>query len=184
MPNYADLAFDHGPEAMLVLSERRILRASRRVEEMFGWSARELEGQSMRQLYPGQIDYEVIGAKAHQAMRQQAIYTDQRFMQRKNGQIIMVEARGRAMEAHDPWKLAIWTYREVKTTPPEQEYHLTQTEWRVAGYLANGFSSKEIAQSLGRSPRTVEVHRANMIRKLGVRNSSELIRKLLGQNHG
>lgn len=182
MPSYADLAFEHGPEAMLVLSERRILRASRRAEEMFGWSLRELEGQSIRHLYPGQIDYEVIGEKAQHVLRQSPIYSDQRFMQRKDGQIIMVEARGSAMESHDPWKLAIWTYREVRNTPAKQEYHLTQAEWRVAGYLANGFSSKEIAQSLGRSPRTVEVHRANMIRKLGVRNSSELIRKLLGQN--
>jgi DNA-binding NarL/FixJ family response regulator len=43
----------------------------------------------------------------------------------------------------------------------------------------NGFTSKEIALAMGSSPRTVEVHRANMIRKMGVRNSFELVSRLL-----
>ena len=37
----------------------------------------------------------------------------------------------------------------------------------------------QIALALGSSPRTVEVHRANMIRKTGVRNSFELVSWLL-----
>ena len=56
---------------------------------------------------------------------------------------------------------------------------LTEAERRVARYLVNGFTSKEIAGALGCSPRTVEVHRANMIRKLKVRNSFELVSHLL-----
>jgi DNA-binding CsgD family transcriptional regulator len=56
---------------------------------------------------------------------------------------------------------------------------LTPTERRIARYLVNGFTSKEIALAMGSSPRTVEVHRANMIRKMGVRNSFELVSRLL-----
>ena len=52
-------------------------------------------------------------------------------------------------------------------------------EKRIARYLVNGFTSKEIALTLGSSPRTVEVHRANMIRKMKVRNSFELVSRLL-----
>ena len=55
------LAFQHAPDATLVLAERVILRASFRVEAVFGWTPRELEGQSIRLLYPGQTDYELIG---------------------------------------------------------------------------------------------------------------------------
>lgn len=180
-PSYAELAFQSGPEATLILSARRILRASDMIRSLFGWSPAELEGQSIRRLYPGQSDYEVIGEKAHQALRTVEIYVDQRFMLHKSGEILWVEARGRTLTPKDPSNLAIWTYRALEEAPAGAEPLLTAAERRVAGYLANGFSSKEIAQSLGRSPRTIEVHRANMIRKLGVRNSSELVRKLLGE---
>jgi len=43
------------------------------------------------------------------------------------------------------------------------------------GILAGG-SSKMIARDLGISPRTVEVHRARMLERLGVRNIAEAVR--------
>ena len=58
------LAFRHAPDATLILADRVILRASLRVESVFGWKVSELEGQSIRLLYPGQTDFEVIGARA------------------------------------------------------------------------------------------------------------------------
>jgi DNA-binding CsgD family transcriptional regulator len=61
---------------------------------------------------------------------------------------------------------------------------LTPTEKKIARYLVNGFTSKEIALALSCSPRTVEVHRANMIRKMGVRNSAEMVSRLLGSPVG
>ena len=42
-----------------------------------------------------------------------------------------------------------------------------------------GQLNKQIADTLGISIRTVEVHRANMIRKMGVRNSAEMVSRLL-----
>ena len=78
----------------------------------------------------------------------------------------------------DPQRLAIWTYRPLDAGGASAG-PLTATEKRIARYLVNGFTSKEIAQAVGSSPRTVEVHRANMIRKMGVRNSFELVSRLL-----
>ncbi|MEZ5796200.1 MAG: LuxR C-terminal-related transcriptional regulator [Paracoccaceae bacterium] len=172
------LAFLHAPDATLVLANRVILRASARVETVFGFLPRELEGQSIRILYPGQTDYEVIGERARRAMRQAEVYRDERFMRRKDGQAIWMEGRGTALDRDDPQKLAVWTYRPLETEGGAAGA-LTPTERRVARYLVNGFTSKEIAQALGCSPRTVEVHRANMIRKLQVRNSFELVSRLL-----
>ena len=172
------LAFHHAPDATLILSDRIILHASLRVEAVFGWTPRELEGQSVRMLYPGQTDYEVIGARARKAMQDQPVYHDERFMRRKDGQVVWMEGRGTALDRDDPQRLAIWTYRplEVGEGPASQ---LTPAEKRVARYLVNGFTSKEIALALDCSPRTVEVHRANMKAKLGVRNSFELVSRLL-----
>ena len=40
---------------------------------------------------------------------------------------------------------------------------------------AQGFTSSNIAEKLFISPRTVEVHRARVMQKLGLRNRTELI---------
>ena len=53
---------------------------------------------------------------------------------------------------------------------------LTAREKDVLGGLAHGLPNKTIAYDLGISPRTVEIHRANLMSKLGVRSLSEALR--------
>lgn len=173
------LAFRHAPDATLMLAERVIVEASLMVEEVFGWTPAELRGQSIRLLYPGPTDYTLIGDRARRAMRDHPVFSDERFMRRKDGQVVWMEARGRTLDPAEPERMAVWTYRPAEGGPPA-ESALTAAEKRVARYLVNGFTSKEIGQALACSPRTVEVHRANMLRKLGVRNSFELVSRLLG----
>jgi len=99
-------------------------------------------------------------------------------MRRKDGQVVWMQGSGAALDRTDPQRLAIWTYRPADRTGGEFG-PLTAAEKRIARYLVNGFTSKEIALALSCSHRTIEVHRANMIRKMQVRNSFELVRKLL-----
>jgi RNA polymerase sigma factor (sigma-70 family) len=49
-------------------------------------------------------------------------------------------------------------------------------EREVLELVADGMSSKEIARQLDLSPRTIEVHRANLFSKLGVDSLADLIR--------
>lgn len=53
---------------------------------------------------------------------------------------------------------------------------LTPREREVLDGLAQGLPNKTIAYDLGISPRTVEIHRANLMSKLGVRSLSEALR--------
>ena len=53
---------------------------------------------------------------------------------------------------------------------------LTPRERDVLGGLAKGLPNKSIAYDLGISPRTVEIHRANLMAKLGVRTLSDALR--------
>lgn len=53
---------------------------------------------------------------------------------------------------------------------------LTARERDVLDGLARGLPNKTIAYGLGISPRTVEVHRANLMAKLGVRSLSDALR--------
>jgi two-component system response regulator DctR len=56
---------------------------------------------------------------------------------------------------------------------------LTRRELEVLRRVVVGETNKEIAVSLGISPRTVEVHRAAAMRKLGARNTADMIRLAL-----
>lgn len=60
---------------------------------------------------------------------------------------------------------------EIKITT-----RLCSREEQVLRLIADGYSSKEIAQQLGISPSTVEVHRRNIMRKVGLHKVAELTR--------
>jgi len=57
---------------------------------------------------------------------------------------------------------------------------LTPRERVALSQIVRGASSKEAARMLGISPRTVEFHRANVMRKLGAKNAADLVRRVLG----
>lgn len=53
---------------------------------------------------------------------------------------------------------------------------LTRREREVLNGVASGMSNRRIGEKLGISPRTVEIHRYNLINKMGVKHTSEAIR--------
>ena len=58
---------------------------------------------------------------------------------------------------------------------------LTQREREVLALIAASATNKEAAVKLGISQRTVEIHRAHIMHKLGAKNSVDLARKVMGQ---
>jgi DNA-binding NarL/FixJ family response regulator len=72
--------------------------------------------------------------------------------------------------------------KQVATTsvPRSGLEGLTATELRVLSVIADHKTSKEIAQALFISPRTVETHRNNICQKLGLSGSHALIKFALG----
>ena len=59
---------------------------------------------------------------------------------------------------------------------------LTRREKEILQKIAEGKTSQEIAEVLFISPRTVDTHRANLIQKLGVKNSAGLVRYAIERN--
>jgi two-component system, LuxR family, response regulator FixJ len=56
---------------------------------------------------------------------------------------------------------------------------LTPREYQVLELVANGASNKEAGRQLGISPRTIEVHRARIMEKLGAKNTVDLVHIVL-----
>jgi two-component system, NarL family, response regulator NreC len=67
----------------------------------------------------------------------------------------------------------------AKTAPLDPYDTLTARERQVLQMTAESQNSTEVGRRLFISPRTVEIHRQNAMRKLGLRNQGELIRYAL-----
>src|SRR5919198_5501002 len=84
------------------------------------------------------------------------------------------------------YTLALCMNHPVATEDPMPREHgrwplLTPRHREVLVLIVRGLTSREIAVELGISRRTVEVHRTNIMRRLGARNVSDLFREALLQ---
>ncbi len=61
--------------------------------------------------------------------------------------------------------------------------HITHREREVLALLIEGMTSSEIANKLFISPRTVDKHRTNLLKKLGQKNTAGLVRYALQNKH-
>jgi FixJ family two-component response regulator len=61
---------------------------------------------------------------------------------------------------------------------PELGISLTRTEKRILQLVIDGLSNKEMSNLLHRSSRTIEVHRAHIMHKLGVDNLVDLVKRV------
>ena len=69
----------------------------------------------------------------------------------------------------------ILTLQAFSVTDSNGIENLSEREIEVIRFLRNGYSSKKIAEAMFVQPRTVEVHRHNILKKLMVKNTAELI---------
>jgi two-component system response regulator FixJ len=94
------------------------------------------------------------------------------FIEKPFEKAALLDAIGRAFDRFDRHEEASVSERDAKVRIAA----LTAREQDVLRGLVRGFPNKTIAYDLGISPRTVEVHRANCMTKLGVRSLSEALR--------
>ena len=86
---------------------------------------------------------------------------------------------------------------EARAQPPATSQHaqelwtdftgriqLTARERDVLEQITLGASNKEAGRRLGISPRTIEVHRARIMEKIGAKNAADLVRIVLGSSRG
>ena len=105
----------------------------------------------------------------------------------KNGALDFIEKpfRGNEIVARLDEAIGAYARRQADNSARIESLHfpgrepLTRREREVLERFASGASNKEAGRVLGISPRTIEDHRANIMKKLGAKNAADLIRIVL-----
>ncbi len=85
---------------------------------------------------------------------------------------------GQALNRAAPHEAGIWTFEDLGSRRSAKA-ELTPREREVAAQVMQGSTSKEIGKALGISHRTVEIHRARLMRKYTAATTAELVQKLI-----
>ena len=112
----------------------------------------------------------------------------------KNGALDFIEKPfdadtvvARVREAADAWarRAGNGDASDILSLRFRDHQSLTPREREVLAQIAGGASNKEAGRRLGISPRTIEVHRARIMEKLGAKNAADLVRIVLseGRSH-
>ncbi|ETD72206.1 LuxR family transcriptional regulator [Pelistega indica] len=170
------LGFKYSPSAQLITSNRFIIEYNLAFAELFGYDLNELKGQSILRLYPTNLDFQKKGEVWGKALQKNPVYQDERFMLHKDQTVFWVNFTGRTLNQENPFELVSWTVTKISHNKAKI---LTKREQEIASYMANGLTSKKIANELGLSPRTVEIHRSKVMKKLDAKNIQELVSKFI-----
>lgn len=167
-----ELAFAYAPVGLVVTESRVIRDCNPTFAQMFGYTREELRDQTFAILYASQQEFANIRNRGIDVLRQNGQYWDERVMMRSNNDLFWCRVRGRTFTPDDPLRRAVWSFADLSETRPYQP--MTRREREVFSLLGEGMTSKEIARVLELSYRTVEVHRARLLKKFGVSNTAGL----------
>jgi PAS domain S-box-containing protein len=176
------LAFNLAPLGMALSRQRVMVDCNRALCEMFGAEREQLIGQSFQLLYPSAAEYERTGARIAPILGRSGTYADDRIMKRLDGRFkgetFWCHVTGRALRREAPHEAGIWSFEDLSSRRAVKA-ELTGREREVAALLMDGLTSKEIGKILGISHRTVEIHRARLIRKYEAHSTPDLVHRLM-----
>jgi len=171
-------AFEFAPIGLVLSRHRLMIDCNRAVLAMFRAEREQLIGQSFRVLYPTQGEYERTGERIVARLDTEGRYADERVMRRTDGELFWCHVWGHALDAADPHAAGIWSFEDL-SSKRSLKLDFTAREREIAALLIEGLTSKLVGKRLGISPRTVDVYRARLMRKVGASTTAELVNRLL-----
>ena len=171
-------AFEYAPIGLVLSRHRLMIDCNRAALAMFRAEREQLIGQSFRMLYPTQGEYERTGERIVASLDVDGRYADERVMRRVDGELFWCHVWGHALDAADPHAAGIWSFEDLSSRR-SLKLDFTAREREIAALLIDGLTSKMVGKRLGISPRTVDVYRARLMRKVGASTTAELVHKLL-----
>lgn len=175
-------AFELAPIGMVLSRQRQIVDCNARVLDIFGAARVQLVGRSFEVLYPTHEEFQRTGERIVASLDAQGWYADDRVMKRlagvRAGELFWCHVMGRALDPGEPHAAGIWTFEDLSSRR-RLKLDLTPREREIAALLIEGLTSKLVGRRLAISPRTVDVYRTRLMRKVGAATTPELVNKLL-----
>ena len=175
-------AFELAPIGLMLSRQRLVTDVNQQALTIFGARREQLIGQSFELLYPTHDEFERTGQRIVASLDRQGRYADERIMKRLGGgaagELFWCHVSGRALDPAAPHAAGIWAFEDLSSRRV-LKVDFTAREREIAALLIEGLTSKLIGKRLGISPRTVDVYRARLMRKLGAASTAELVNKLL-----
>lgn len=176
------IAFELAPIGLMLSRQRLVTDVNRQALAIFGAGRDQLIGQSFELLYPTHDEFERTGARIVASLDKQGRYADERIMKRLGGsaagELFWCHVSGRALDPSAPHATGIWAFEDLSSRRV-LKVDFTAREREIAALLIDGLTSKLIGRRLAISPRTVDVYRARLMRKMGAASTAELVNKLL-----
>jgi PAS domain S-box-containing protein len=176
------IAFDQAPVGLVLSRHRLMIDCNLELLAMFGARREQIVGHSFGVLYPTAVEFERTGERIVARLDANGRYADNRVMKRvggpRLGELFWCHVTGRAIDPVDPHAAGIWAFEDLSSRRV-LKVELTAREREIAALLVEGATSKQIGRRLTISPRTVDVYRARLMRKLGAATTAELVGKLL-----
>jgi len=171
-------AFEYAPIGLVLSRHRLMIDCNRAALAMFRAEGEQLVGQSFGVLYRAQGEYERTGERIIASLDTDGRYADERVMRRVDGELFWCHVWGHALDTADPHAAGIWSFEDL-SSKRSLKLEFTAREREIAALLIEGLTSKMVGKRLAISPRTVDVYRARLMRKVGASTTAELVHKLL-----
>ena len=178
-------AFEQAPIGLMLSRQRQIVDCNQQALAMFGVARDQLLGRSFELLYPTPAEFERTGERITASLDARGWYADDRVMKRLGaaaggggGELFWCHVSGRALDPLAPHAAGIWSFEDLSSRR-KIKVDLTAREREIAALLIEGLTSKQIGKRLTISPRTVDVYRGRLMRKLGAVTTPDLVHKLL-----
>lgn len=176
-PDFARLAYDSAPTGIVLTEERVIRTCNATFARLLGYRVEDLLGQSFRILYGSDEEFENIRDIGLSVLQQTGDYSDERLVRHRAGHGIWCRFRARTLVPEAPLARVVMSFAPINEAEP---ISLSKRERQVLELMNRRLTSKEIAQRLGLSPRTIDDVRGRLIKRFGVRRAQDLLDRLSG----
>ncbi|WPB58934.1 PAS and helix-turn-helix domain-containing protein [Xylophilus sp. GOD-11R] len=175
-------AFQDAPVGQAIAHYRVIVDCNKAFAEMFRGTVEELVDTTFERLYPDLSRYEQTARRIAPTLARHLTFSDDRVMKRLDGELFWVHVSGFTYTPDDPHADTLWAFTDLSMKRKVNSVlrgSLTPRERDIAALLIEGKTGKEVALSLGISPRTVDIYKTRLLRKYNVTSTPALVQKLI-----
>lgn len=162
------------PVPMVYATHRIIRDCNDAFAELFGYERADLIDRSFAVLYPKISDFIRTGRMWLENLPGSRSYYDERIMMSVAGQRFWCQVTGKSFQHDDPFAHALYCFQRLNRPTTGPQLALSERQQQILTLVSQGKTNAAIARELDLSVRTIESHRARLMKLTGCSNSAQL----------